>query len=165
MTCSAPVFIVMGPSGCGKTTVGRTLASLCHLPFLEGDDFHSPEAIAKMTRGVPLTDEDRAPWLVRLARELDAADQGVVLSCSALRAGYRSLLGTERASRHLVYLAVPEAELARRLRARTGHFAGEALLASQLATLEPPSSQEIYDGTRTPTEIACAALRRAGLYP
>jgi len=166
MTGTSPLsFIVMGPAGSGKTTVGQVLARLTGLQFLDADDFHDPSAIAKMSRGTPLTEEDRAPWLARLALELDTTARGLVLGCSALRANYRQTLGTDRPGRRLVYLHVPEQELVRRLQERTGHFAGSGLLASQLALLEIPSEEETYDGTATPEEIAWEVLRRGRIYP
>jgi len=101
------VVVVMGVSGCGKSTVGRLLAARLGLPFLDADEYHPPENVAKMAAGVPLEDADRWPWLERLNAELAAADRsgpGAVLACSALKAAYRDVL---RASQVHVYLTVP----------------------------------------------------------
>ena len=89
------VIILMGVSGAGKTTVGRALAEELHWSFAEGDDFHSAANIAKMHAGIPLTDEDRAPWLQSLRKAIAgwlAAGENVVLTCSALKASYRAIL-------------------------------------------------------------------------
>ncbi|KAG2422958.1 hypothetical protein HXX76_015629 [Chlamydomonas incerta] len=90
------VFVVMGVSGCGKSSVGTALALALGAPFLEGDELHPPENIAKMRSGIPLTDEDRWPWLYRIreriVKALDFGDQRLVVSCSALKPAYRNLL-------------------------------------------------------------------------
>lgn len=157
----APIIIVMGPAGCGKTTLGKLLATRCALPFLDADNFHTDSAIHKMSQGVGLTDEDRAPWLTRIAAELDEhAQGGAVLGCSALKAHYRHVLGVGRPGRYLVYLAVPATELARRLRTRPGHFADERLLQSQLESLETPSEAESFDGTLLPDALVNDVLKR-----
>jgi gluconokinase len=145
------VLIVMGPSGSGKSTLGRALARALGARFLDADDSHTAEAKAKMSRGEPLTDADREPWLKNLAAaiqpSLAGTDKSAVLACSALRERYRQVLNTDNAAVRLVYLSVPRAELARRLEMRTGHFAGPNLLESQLATLEVPDQGLHLDGT------------------
>jgi len=142
----------MGAAGSGKTTFGRVLARNLSVDFLDADDFHSPSAKEKMSRGEPLDDQDRAPWLARLRAELDErkrnATSRVILACSALKECYREQLGVDDVDVRLVYLSVPKAELRRRLAARSGHYAGPALLESQLATLEVPESGLHLDGTR-----------------
>lgn len=153
----------MGPSGCGKSTLGRELARLAGVPFVDADDFHTEAAVAKMARGEGLDDEDRAPWLARLAHRLDQAESsGLVLACSALKERYRRALGLEHPRRFLVYLRVPTEELARRLEVRTGHYAGPSLLASQLRALEAPLPSETFDGTGSPSAIAASVLSRTG---
>ncbi|TGD82429.1 gluconokinase [Hymenobacter wooponensis] len=135
------VYVVMGVSGSGKTTVGQLLAERLGLPFHDADDFHSAANIAKMRGGTPLTDEDRKGWLDELAasvREWSKAD-GAVLACSALKEKYRQQFN--QAATHpiqWVFLDGSEVLLSERLRARTGHYMTQQMLASQLNTLEPP---------------------------
>jgi gluconokinase len=145
--------VIMGPSGAGKTTVGQAVAAALGGAFLDADDFHSPAAKEKMAAGVGLNDADREPWLkrVRLALEAASSEGPVVLACSALARRYRVALGigANTSAPALVYLAVPAETLAARLESRQGHFARSSLVASQLATLEPPGPGEALclDGT------------------
>ena len=139
-------LIVMGVSGCGKTTVGAGLAKQLDCSFLEGDDFHDQAAIAKMSRGEPLSDDDRWPWLDRLGAAMRAAVStgGVaVAACSALKRSYRDrLIAATRVPTRFVLLDVPHDQLARRLSERPDHYMPVSLLASQLATLERPGADE-----------------------
>ena len=135
----------MGVSGCGKTTFGRALAQARGLPFFDGDEFHSPEARAKMGAGIALSDADRAPWLDRIgARLADAAahPQGVVMACSALRRAYRdrlrALVGPDL---HFVFLEGDKALMLRRVAERRGHYMPASLVDSQFAALEPPAGE------------------------
>lgn len=138
--------IVMGVSGCGKSTLGALVAEALRCPFLEGDDYHSHEAIAKMRSGEPLRDEDRWPWLDRIgAATADAvASHGAaVAACSALRHRYRERLRTAIGwPVHLILLENSRERLIERLTARAGHFMPVGLLDSQLATLERPRAGE-----------------------
>ncbi|MCR6643330.1 MAG: gluconokinase [Terricaulis sp.] len=136
-------IVVMGVSGSGKSTLGAALAQQMHLPFLEGDQFHPPENVEKMRAGMALTDEDRQPWPEALAHALRGAETGAVLSCSALRVSYRDDL-RRLAGRELdfLWLKLDATALEQRLQARTGHYMPAHLLASQLATLEPPEPRE-----------------------
>ncbi|HEY7133551.1 MAG TPA: gluconokinase [Acidimicrobiia bacterium] len=138
------LLVVMGVSGTGKTTVGRLLAERLGLPFVEGDDFHDPENVARMRAGQPLDDAARGPWLDRLNGVLRyaGAHGGVVVACSALTAAYRRRLTVGAKGVRFVFLHADEQVLRRRIEARRGHYAGVALLPSQLATLEPPSRDE-----------------------
>lgn len=130
----------MGPMACGKTTLARKLADALALPFIEGDDLHALESVAKMRAGVALSDEDRWPWLARVGAGLK---EGGVAACSALGRRHRDALRAGAGREVLfVFLDVPRAELARRLAARRGHFASPDLLESQLATLERPQADE-----------------------
>ena len=134
-------IIVMGVSGAGKTTVGSALAEALEWEFHDADDFHSAANIAKMTAGLPLTDEDRRPWLAALnemLRARTAAGQSVVLACSALKQSYRDRLQQGISDPRFVYLDADRATLLERLRDREDHFMPEDLLGSQLATLEEP---------------------------
>lgn len=145
---SAPPFavIVMGVSGCGKSTLGKLLAESLRCPFLEGDDFHSREAVEKMRGGQPLDDEDRWPWLDRLGTATAhavAAQGAAVTVCSALRRCYRDRLRAAIGDPvQLVFLENSRERLRERLAARAGHFMPLSLLDSQLATLELPLAGE-----------------------
>jgi gluconokinase len=138
------VVVVMGVAGSGKTTVGRMLADRLAWEFVDGDDFHSPANMQKMSRGIPLTDADRQPWLEELRSVvlgwLQRGSDGV-LACSALKRSYREQLraGTDV---KFIYLKGDYGFLEQRLRARAGHFAGPDLLASQLERLEEPDEAE-----------------------
>jgi gluconokinase len=146
------IVVVMGVAGCGKTTVGRDLARTLGVPFFDADDFHAPEAVAKMRAGTPLADADRWPWLDRLnalLRECDAA----VLACSALRAVYRERIAAGLADVRWVYLRGSKALIAARLATRTGHYMNPALLDSQFATLEEPADALVADATESPEAI------------
>jgi gluconokinase len=135
------IVIVAGPSGSGKTTVGAMLAGRLHWPFADADEFHPAANIAKMTEGIPLTDEDRWPWLRAIAAWMDeraAAGQDAVVTCSALKQSYRDVLTGGRPWTRLVFLSVDADQLARRLASRHGHFFSGQLLASQLTAIENP---------------------------
>jgi gluconokinase len=136
------IVVVMGVAGSGKTTVGTALATRLGWRFLDADDLHPAANVEKMRHGIPLTDEDRAPWL-RAVVDAIARGGDVVLACSALRRWHRDALREgARADLRFVYLAGDVAELDRRLRARTGHYMPASLLRSQLDTLEPPDATE-----------------------
>ncbi len=139
-------IIIMGVTGSGKTTVGTQLASALNCPYLEGDTFHAPEAIAKMRAGQPLNDDDRWPWLDRIgaASRGEIAAHGVaVVACSALKRRYRDRLRQSIGGPvRFVYLEVAADELCRRLAERQGHFMPSSLIPSQLETLERPAPDE-----------------------
>jgi gluconokinase len=148
------IVVVMGVAGTGKTSVGLRLARWLHVPFVEGDDFHSARDIAKMRRGEPLTDDDRAPWIDALNGELQRhAGSGAVLACSALTHSSRRRLTEGVAGARFVFLHGDESVLRGRLEARRGHFAGASLLTSQLATLEAPPDAVAVDVARPPDEV------------
>ena len=139
------VVVVMGVAGSGKSTVGALLAVRNGGCFFDADEYHPPANIQKMSSGIPLNDDDRAPWLERLRREvIDAtpADQFCVLACSALKKSYRQQLGIGSDDVALVYLKGTAERLAERLQNRTGHYMKPEMLESQLATLEEPSEEE-----------------------
>jgi carbohydrate kinase (thermoresistant glucokinase family) len=142
---SARVLIVMGVSGSGKSTVAGALADRLGWALTEGDDFHSPENIAKMHSGAPLTDADRMPWLHSIAAwvatRLDTGQSGIV-TCSALKHSYRDLLSGGRPEVLFVYLKGSQAVMAEHLAGRHGHFMPASLLASQFDTLEEPGADE-----------------------
>lgn len=157
----------MGVSGTGKTTVARRLADAFGARFLEGDAFHPPGSIAKMRAGVPLTDEDRRPWLAELAERVRAhhdAGTAVVLTCSALRRVYRDTLrgAVPDGALVLVHLHAPYPVLEQRMRSRVGHFMPASLLRSQLETLEPLEPDEpgvVVDVTAEADSVVADALR------
>jgi gluconokinase len=160
------VVILTGAAGAGKTTVGKAFAAALGWRFADGDDYHAPSAVAKMGSGAPLTDADRAPWLESLHRMIATAldrREHLVLACSALREGYRHTLQDDLHLVRFVYLQADESTLRRRLLERPGHFAGPALLASQLATLEEPSDALTIDATRAPAQIVDAIRYEFGL--
>jgi gluconokinase len=159
------VVIVMGVSGAGKTAVGQALADALDWPFHEGDDYHSPENVRKMTHGQALTDADRAPWLAALhaliQRIVSERSHGV-LACSALKHAYRKALMADLPGDavRFVFLDVPAAVLEQRLGRRVGHFMPPELLPSQLATLEIPRSALRVDGT-LPIPAIVARIRES----
>jgi carbohydrate kinase (thermoresistant glucokinase family) len=135
-----PSIIVMGVSGSGKSTVGALLATRLGLPFIDGDDLHPQANKQKMAAGIPLDDADRAPWLDTIAAALARAP--VVVACSALKRRYRDRLRAKAPRVQFIYLAGSPELLAQRLSTRSHEFMPPGLLASQLATLEPPGSNE-----------------------
>lgn len=149
------IVIIMGVVGAGKTTIGSLLAQQQHWEFADADDFHPASNIEKIREGIPLTDADREPWLEQLRQAVAdwiAAKKNVVLACSALKRTYRQKLALGPEVR-FVYLKGSTALIASRLHARHGHFAGESILASQVADLEEPESAIIVDITRTPSQL------------
>jgi gluconokinase len=150
------VIVVIGPAGAGKSTVGAALALRLDWRFVDADDLHSAADVNQMRRGESLTDEQRAPWLAAVAREIASAiEHGwpLVMACSALKRSHRDLLRpswTPDGAVRFVYLEVSRATLERRLASRIDHFASPSLLPSQLATLDPPAAAEsdvlIVDG-------------------
>jgi gluconokinase len=141
------IVIVMGVSGCGKSTVGQALSGVWGRPFFDGDDFHPPENVAKMAAGLPLNDDDRAPWLARLRQLIDeylAADEEMILATSALKASYRQTLGCHRPELLLVHLHGSYDQILQRM-AQRNHFMPPALLQSQFDTLEPPDNALVLD--------------------
>jgi carbohydrate kinase (thermoresistant glucokinase family) len=138
-------LVVMGVSGCGKSTVAAALQGRLGWVMAEGDDFHSEANVAKMRDGIPLTDEDRRPWLEAIAAwtsERDAAGDSTVVTCSALKRSYRDLLRAAPGRTRFVHLTGSRDLLAQRMRERSGHFMPGSLLDSQLATLEPLQPDE-----------------------
>jgi gluconokinase/shikimate kinase len=162
-----PVLVLMGVSGCGKSTVAALLAGRLGWDFEEGDDLHPAANVAKMAAGHALDDDDRRPWLAKVAawiqQHADAARPGII-TCSALKKGYRDVLRGERVI--FVYLAGTQAEIGLRLAARHGHFMPPSLLDSQFATLEPPTPDEnelTVSITQTSTALAEEIIEKLNL--
>jgi len=157
------LVILMGVAGSGKTTVGRMLASQLAWRFYDGDDFHPRANIEKMQRAMPLTDDDRWPWLQALREVIDACitqGLGAVMACSALKQTYRDALIDNRDQVKLVYLKGSYDLFYQRLAQRQGHFMPTALLTSQFATLEEPQQGLIVDAADAPAALV-AVIRKA----
>jgi gluconokinase len=159
------IIVVMGVMGCGKSSLAAALAEALNLPFIEGDSLHAPASIAKMAAGIPLTDEDRWPFLDRVAEAiLRQRTDGVVASCSALRRRYRDRLRAKVGGEiRFVLPDLSAADLEARLQGRTGHFMPPSMLRSQLETLEIPGPEEqalVVDG-RLPTAVQVEAVLAA----
>jgi len=162
-TPDAPLaIVVMGVAGCGKSSVGRGIAEALGLPLIEGDEFHPAANRDKMSRGIPLTDADRAPWLEALGRELAQRGGGAVLACSALKRAYRDIFRRDRPGVRFVFLDLDRAAAAARLAARKGHFFSPTLIDSQFATLERPDGEPGVFGVsavQPPDAIVAASVR------
>lgn len=158
------LYVVMGVSGSGKSLIGAALARELGLEFVEGDTYHPAENVERMSRGIPLTDEDRAGWLRSLAGRIGAAREagtGLVITCSALKRSYRDVLRGEARDLRFVFLRGERALIAERLAGRRGHFMNPALLESQFTTLEEPSPDEnawVCDTRQSPQEIVDALV-------
>jgi gluconokinase len=163
------IVIVAGVAGSGKTTVGVQLARRLGWRFADADSFHPAANVAKMRAGIPLTDEDRVPWLRAIAGWMDgliAAGQSGVVTCSALKRRYRDQLLDGRPAATMVFLEVDKDVLADRLLHRPGHFFPETLLDSQLATVEPPAPDErvlTLPEVGDPASSAAEIVTRLGL--
>ena len=152
------IVIVFGVSGTGKTTIGKLLAQELGWPFYEADDFHSGVNIDKLRRGIPLTDEDRWPWLENLRQLIKRsfeAGENAVLACSALKRAYRERLRVVDQVK-FVFLRGDYALIEKQLRRRHGHFMNPELLRSQFADLEEPKPDEdvlTIELGRTPQQL------------
>jgi len=144
-----PLYVlVMGVSGSGKSQIGRLLADRIAAEFIDADDYHSPESVAKMARGEPLNDDDRRDWLATLAdlyRQHRERGSSLVIGCSALKRRYRDVLRSGAQELKIIYLHGERDVLLSRLQSRKGHFfRGDTLLDNQLKTLEPPTPDEAW---------------------
>jgi gluconokinase len=159
---------MMGAAGAGKSTIGSALAAALRWRLIEGDEYHSAAAVAKMRAGNPLTDADRAPWLAALHGVIATAigrREPLVVACSALHARYRSVLRGDLHGVRFVYLKADDVTLRQRLQLRRGHFFGPALVTSQLAELEEPAEDQAVtiDATRPVAEIVDAVRYEFGI--
>ena len=157
-----PLVVVMGVSGVGKSTVGARLAARLGVGYVDGDDLHPEENVEAMRQGRPLTEEQRRPWLLAVAAWLAGHDEaGGVVSCSALRRAHRDRLTAAAPRVTYLFLTGPPALVRERIAGRE-HFMPESLLDSQLATVEPPTSDERHvtlDVAATPDQLVEAFLR------
>ena len=160
------LYVVMGVSGSGKSLIGAGLARALGVDFVEGDQYHSAENIERMSRGIPLTDDDRARWLRSLAariREAKDTGSGLVISCSALKRSYRDILRADAPELRFVFLKGRRELVAQRLAARKGHFMPPSLLESQFTTLEEPLPDEhawVCDIGQSPQDLVAALVAR-----
>lgn len=159
-TDKKPLIVVMGVAGSGKTTLASHLAERLGVPFVEGNSLHPPANVKKMASGIPLTDEDRWPWLEAIGDRIEAersTGHGVVVACSALKRVYRDCLRKKVHDRlHFILLDGSRQLISERMRQRKGHFMPPALLESQFAALESPSPDEhavILDISHKPAEL------------
>jgi len=158
-------LIVMGVSACGKTSVGQILASRLRWDFYDADDFHPPENIAKMTAGIALGDDDRAPWLAALHDLIAsclARDRPGVLACSALKDRYRQILLAGNSGVEIVYLKGGYDLICSRMAARTGHYMTPDLLRSQFEDLEEPVGALTVDAALPVDEIVESVIGLMG---
>jgi len=158
------LFVVMGVAGCGKSTIAEGIAEALDGTYLDGDSFHPPGNIAKMSAGQPLTDADRWPWLSIFASEIASREGRVVGACSALKKSYRDHI-TKAASAPVlfIYLNGSQDLIATRMNARTGHFMPPSLLESQFAALEVPGPDETaisVDISGAPSQIIADAIEK-----
>ncbi|MBA3912300.1 MAG: gluconokinase [Acidobacteriales bacterium] len=156
------IMVLMGVSGSGKTTIGHLLAQRLAWPFVDGDDLHPQANIDKMTQGVPLTDEDRWPWLERIRsvmREQAREQQNLIVACSALKQEYREYL-SDGVAITWVYLEASPEVLRERMEHRAGHFMKAGMLESQLETLEVPQDALQVDVEKDPAEVVEQIVRQ-----
>ncbi len=159
------LYVVMGVCGAGKTLIGEALAQALGVHFIEGDTFHPAESVARMAAGVPLTDADRAAWLVALAARIAMNDpgSGMVMSCSALKRSYRDVLRSGDGDVQFIFLRGSRELIAERVAGRRGHYMPPSLVESQFVTLEEPAPDEgawVCDASDAPEEIVAALVAR-----
>lgn len=155
------IILVMGVSGSGKTTVGQLLAKSLHWEFCDADALHPVANIEKMSRGIPLDDADRKPWLERLQQAIAQwlqDDKNIVLACSALKAAYREFLLQDKERMRLIYLKGDAQMIQERLKTRHNHYMSPELLQSQLDTLEEPL-EAIYINVSQPPEVIVQEIK------
>lgn len=153
--------IIMGVAGSGKSTVGKLLSEHLSCPFFDADDFHTAENIAKMSRGLPLSDRDREPWLFKLKQlieQITTQGENAILACSALKSNYRQFLSQGQQDLVWVYLRGDYQLILNRVQQRQEHFFREEILRSQFATLEEPTEALVIDVSLSPEAIVDTIL-------
>lgn len=162
-------LIIMGVSGSGKTTIATALSERLGWVYAEADEFHSAENITRMSQGIPLTDEDRAPWLESIARwisDKSAKGESTIVTCSALKRRYRDVLAGADGDVRFVHLLGDLEIIRSRMTTRIGHFMPESLLPSQVSTLEPLQEDEqglIVENVGTPVDVTDSIMAGLGL--
>ncbi len=156
------IVVVMGVSGAGKTTIGEALAHRLGWRFIDADDYHPPENVARMAAGTPLEDEDRWPWLDKLNLLLKKEKQAVV-ACSALKEAYRRRLTAGLSDYKIVYLHGSRKLIRSRMKARPHRYMPASLLDSQFATLEPPAQAIAIDVAAEPSACIAAIISQLRL--
>lgn len=161
------LYVVMGVAGCGKSTIAEGLAEKLKGTYLDGDSFHPPENIAKMSKGIALTDDDRWPWLAVFATEIAARSGKVIGACSSLKRSYRDHITRSAGEQVLfIYLNGSRDLIASRMNAREGHFMPPSLLDSQFEALEIPKDDETaisVDISGTSDEVVAAAVKQLSM--
>jgi gluconokinase len=152
------IIVIMGVTASGKTTIGTRASKRLGWPFYDADEFHPPANIAKMSRGEPLTDEDREPWLQALHDKMAEEERGgrsAIFACSALKSRYRDVLRDGLSTVRFVFLKGDPEVLQARLDHRKGHFMPRTMLPSQIAALEEPEPGEalVLDAARPPNDL------------
>jgi len=157
----AAIIYLIGPMGCGKTTVGKLLAKKLGWGFADADDFHPVENVKKMEAGIPLTDEDRSPWLETLQEVMQKASnsgENYVVACSALRESYREILGIDQIRCISIYLKGTPELLRKRLQQRHHPYMDNNLLTSQLEAFEEPQTGMTVEISESPEKIVEAIM-------
>ncbi len=151
--------VVMGVTGCGKSTVASRLATTISARFCDGDSLHSAESVAKMSRGEPLTDDDRWPWFARIAAFLNDGPENAVIACSALKKTYRDYLRREVGNVRFLFLDASPETTTQRVSARQGHYMPASLVTSQFAALERPENEDRVTTISADTPVESIVLR------
>ena len=160
------IIYIMGVSGSGKTTIGELLSAKTSLPFFDGDDLHSEDNKGKMKVGVPLSDDDRAEWLMKINQlaKQQMKKKGAIIACSALKEKYRKILSGEiDVPVHWIFLHGDYELLLERMRSRKEHFMPPTLLPSQLNDLEIPGDCMKIDISNSPGEIVETIISTIGM--
>ena len=159
-------IILMGVSGCGKTTTGMALSSVTGWPFFDGDDYHSPDNIEKMSQGIPLNDDDRILWLETLSQlilEKRSSGGNLILACSALKRDYRQTLRSKNPDLLFIFLEGDFDLIWQRMQVRKDHYMKPDMLRSQFAILEPPVNALKLSIDRPISELVPEILKYAGV--
>lgn len=156
-------YVIMGVAGCGKSSIGAVLGAQIGAQYIDGDDLHPKQNIEKMSRGEPLQDADRWPWLARVGEALATAHQDVIVGCSALKRSYRDFIRDRADGVVFIHLAGSREVIAKRMAERDGHFMPTSLLDSQFEALQVPGPDEPHiavDISGTPEDIVEAIIEK-----